>query len=55
MLWLFIIYLDLSGIPAKERMQKLHAMSEYLQEGIDWGSFPTPGSYVKGIPIVQVI
>lgn len=43
---------DRRGISCHYRMQALHEMHKLLTQGIDFNTFPPPGSYVHGIPHV---
>jgi hypothetical protein len=43
---------DVPGISAIERVEKLLEMRSFLLDGVNFGSFPPPGRYIKSIPIV---
>ncbi|CAH1789092.1 unnamed protein product [Owenia fusiformis] len=43
---------DDPGIPAVERAKRRYEFREYLMDGVDFGSFPPPGQYIKGMPII---
>ena len=43
---------DKRGIQSDARVHFLCEMARYLQDGVDFGLFPPPGRYVKGIPFV---
>ena len=43
---------DSRGIDHHDRIEKLLAMDELLTRDVDFSSFPPPGVYIKGIPIV---
>ena len=43
---------DKRGIRADNRIADLVGMHKYLTSGVNFDSFPPPGSWVKGIPIV---
>ena len=40
------------GLSPHTRIERLHAFDKLLRQNVDFSSFPPPGGYVKGIPIV---
>ena len=43
---------DSRGIDPHDSIEKVFAMDELLTRDVDFSSFPPPGAYIKGIPIV---
>ena len=43
---------DCRGLDPHTRIKRLHAFDKLLRQNVDFSSFPPPGGYVKGIPIV---
>ncbi|XP_061179529.1 uncharacterized protein LOC133188163 [Saccostrea echinata] len=43
---------DIAGIPATERVKRVLNLRKWLLNGVDFGCFPPPGMYIKGIPKV---
>ena len=43
---------DSRGLDIGERIRKMMAFDELLTWDVDFSSFPPPGNYIKGIPIV---
>ena len=43
---------DLRGLSPHTRIERLHAFDKLLRQNVDFSSFPPPGGYFKGVPIV---
>ena len=43
---------DSRGLSPHTRIERLHAFDKLLRQNVDFSSFPPPGGYIKGIPIV---
>ena len=45
--------IDSPGIPAVQRIQQLLNFRNYLLQNVNFGKFPAPGMFIKGMSIVQ--
>ena len=43
---------DSRGLSLHTGIERLHALDKLLRQNVDFSSFPPPGRYIKGIPIV---